>query len=1298
MLTKRMVAMVLAMVVACGAARGETVKFRLQSRDRQTGHVQMVEREIDPAKTGVVVIDMWNYHWCKTATERVGALVPRMERCLRAARQLGMQVFYAPTDAVDAYLGTPQRERVLVMPLEPLPALKEITCPKPPQGPGCACGREKCGGNFGWDGMHPDLSIAEADLMPNSFEQLYTLCKSRGIEHLLFLGVHTQVCLLHKSVGMMNMKRAGFDCILARDLTDAHPDYDPAKGVTPDDLTARTVAHFERYLCSSVQLYDELKRLGHIQCSDPVDPVRLAPWGTVQRPHLFEQDVIVTVSTPWQAGATIRYTTDGTAPTATSTVYSEPLTFEDTTLVRAQAFKDGRAVCIETTGYFAKLGAKPPLPDVYLGDVRPYRTTGPGHSPSDARHRWAPFVRGPQKDRNNRGQPLVLRGQTYKRGMGVHAPNAMMFRVKEEYDRFVAEVGMDEEMLRTSRGSNLAMYPSAVFRVFIDGEEAAASPVMRITFIPWRFDVKIPRGAKIISLCVTDAGNGNKGDWADWVNAGFVLRKSVEMDPDKVDMRWWYREPAEKFWEGLAIGTGRFAAMVYGRTSEEVIPFNDETLWAGSPYNPVNPNGPKALPEIRKEIFAGHYGKAQGMCRQLSSYPRKEVQNYQAMGRLRLYFDGHENVEDYRRELNMDTATAKIQYRIGETTYEREVFASYPDQVVVHRIKGSKPGQVSMKVRLDSIQASATSRILSETTLAMEGGTIKAGPIPNLMRWQAQVQVKAKGGQVGPSQVDKGNPKTQSCIEVRNADEVVLVLAGATNFVSWNDISADPAARCRKYMKAAQQDYATLRQRHLEDYQPRFRRCRLFVGANDAAAQDTTTRLNNMREKGVADPHFVNQYFQYARYLLLAASREGTLAFNNHNIWLDDLKGRWAGRWTLNINIQECFWPVETTNLPEVNESMHLFLKMLSASGQRTAKQLYGCRGWCAHHGTDVWMNTAPTDNPRCGMSPTMGAWLCQSLWEHYLFDPDPSYLKDIYPLLKGSALFCLDFLVTEPKSGYLVTCPSISSENDFRTPKGQQAAVSLASTMDISLIRDNFAMVIQAARQLGVDEGLCSELEQAAKRLPPYQIGSWGQLQEWFYDWDRPEDTHRHLSHMVGFHPGNQIQLERDPELAAALRKSLEHRGDDKRGWSGSWKVNLWARFGEAERAHKILTKMMTDVSLHAFEEDSNRVPSMEGNQAIQGWAAGLAEMLLQSHTGEVVLLPALPKAWPDGQVKGLRARGGFEIDMTWQDGQLKQATIHSKYKKNCAIRYNDTRVTIPFQSSSAVRINGALELIEPR
>jgi alpha-L-fucosidase 2 len=534
-------------------------------------------------------------------------------------------------------------------------------------------------------------------------------------------------------------------------------------------------------------------------------------------------------------------------------------------------------------------------------------------------------------------------------------------------------------------------------------------------------------------------------------------------------MRWWYREPAAKFWEGLPIGTGRFAAMLYGRTEQEVIPFNDETLWAGSPYNPVNPNGLSSLPDIRAAIFAGKYEEAQQMCDDnLFSYPHKQVHNYQAMGRLHLYFDGHEEVEDYRRELDLNTATVTITYRIGTTTYERQVFASYPDQVIVHRITASDPARLSLKVRLDSIQPTAASRPVSSNELVMQGGALNTGEIHNGVQWTAQVRVNAKGGLVRSGRIDEGNGSTRSCIEVHDADEVVVVLSGATNYVSWNDISADSLTRCREYMKAAQEDYGTLRKRHLEDYQSRFRRCELFVGANQAAVEDTTTRLSNMRQKGTNDPHFINQYFQYARYLLLAASREGTLAFNNHNIWLDDLEGRWQGRWTLNINLQECFWPVETTNLSEIADSMYLFVTMLSESGKRTAAELYGCRGWCAHHGTDLWMNTTPTDGATWGMTPTMGAWLCHSLWEHYQFRPDRAYLTKIYPLLKGSALFCLDFLVVDPESGYLVTCPSASPENSFRAPDGQNAAVSLGCAMDISLIRNNFKMVTTASRAGG--------------------------------------------------------------------------------------------------------------------------------------------------------------------------------------------------------------------------------------
>ena len=350
---------------------------------------------------------------------------------------------------------------------------------------------------------------------------------------------------------------------------------------------------------------------------------------------------------------------------------------------------------------------------------------------------------------------------------------------------------------------------------------------------------------------------------------------------------------------------------------------------------------------------------------------------------------------------------------------------------------------------------------------------------------------------------------------------------------------------------------------------------------------------------------------------------------------------------------------------------MLLFMQGLSQAGQRTARQLYGCRGWCAHHGTDVWMNTAPTDGVRYGMSPLMGAWLCQTLWEHYAFDPDRAYLKRIYPILKGAARFALDFLIDEPRHNWLVTCPSNSPENAFQTADGQVSAVSVGPAIDSQILRDLFGQCIQATQTLGVDADLRAELEAARKRLPPHQIGKHGQLMEWLEDFDEPEVAHRHVSHLYAFYPSNQITLRGAPELAAAVRKVIERRGDkNTHGWSAAWKINLAARLGDSDEAYRIVRRMIAEISLHPSPEDSDRVPSMEGNQAIQGFTAGVGEMLLQSHAGELELLPALPKAWPAGHVQGLRARGGYEVDMQWTNGQLAQATLRSKYAAPCRLR----------------------------
>ena len=376
--------------------------------------------------------------------------------------------------------------------------------------------------------------------------------------------------------------------------------------------------------------------------------------------------------------------------------------------------------------------------------------------------------------------------------------------------------------------------------------------------------------------------------------------------PPQGDMVWWYRQPAATFWEGLPIATGRFAAMVYGRVRDEVIPFNDETLWTGSPNNPNNPDGPKLLPEIRRCGLAGQFTQMSKLCEQLFSLPTGRVQTYQAMGRLHLQFDAHDTAADYRRELDMDNATARVSYRIGDARFTREIFASYPDQVIVIRLTCDKPGRIAFTTWLSSLHTSAASHLDGRDTIRITGGTNEDG-IPARMKWEARPARAGPGRHHHPRPPTSPPPSTCG-----GADAVTLILAGATNYKSWNDISADPAARCQDYLRASAKPYEELRTRHVEDYQPRFRACRLFVGTTQAAQQDTTTRLAALR-KGADDPHFVAQYFQYGRYLLLAGSRPGTLAFNNHNIWLDDLKGRWRGRWTLNINIQECYWCAENT-------------------------------------------------------------------------------------------------------------------------------------------------------------------------------------------------------------------------------------------------------------------------------------------------------------------------------------------------------------------------------------------------
>lgn len=738
---------------------------------------------------------------------------------------------------------------------------------------------------------------------------------------------------------------------------------------------------------------------------------------------------------------------------------------------------------------------------------------------------------------------------------------------------------------------------------------------------------------------------------------------------DQVPMNWSYNVPGTKFWEGLPIGTGRFGAMVPGAVGHEVIAFNDETLWSGGPYNPNNQDGPKVLEKIREYVFAREWKKAHEEAFKLGSDP-EAVQQYQPMGRLNFQMEGHDlgRTTGYSRILNMDSALVQVSYNLDGVNYKREVFASFPDQVIVVRITADKKGMINLSGWQTSLQESAKTYVkknevvMEGTTMKDPGNEYKNRILPAELRWQSRLKIIPEGGSLS-SNGDK--------LVVKNADAVTLILAGATNWVAWNDVSANEKKRCDDYMsKASKYTYPQLLKRHLDDYCPLFASCRLNLGPDPDLGRTTTETMERIR-KGAVNQAYEARYYQYGRYLLLAAARENTLAFNNHNMWLDDMVGRWRGRWTLNINIQQCYWPVESTNLPNVNESLLLFVEQLAQAGARTAKELYGCRGWCAHHGADIWFNTAPTDgNPVYATFPVAGIWLMQQLYDHYSYNPDPEYLKRIYPLMKGAVEFCLDFMVKDPVTGYMGTCPASSPENFFKDDQGNDVAISFGSSCDNQLIRNLFRNCIEACKLLGRDAEMGTRMAEVMKQMPPHQIGKYGQLQEWVHDFKEWDVGHRHLSHLIAAYPDDDITLQKTPELMEAVRVVLQRRGEINRGWSGAWKINLHARLQEPVLAYHILHMMLAEVSLHPSPEDSYVTPSFEGNQAIQGITAGMTELLMQSHSSEISLLPALPAQWYDGAISGLRARGGFEVSMNWQRGNLEKALIKSDHGGICRLR----------------------------